>query len=984
MTRISTLDSPMGVMKAGGTIEAQYDVPADAWYFSENACRTMPYAVLLEAALQPCGWFASYMGCALQSAEDLYFRNLDGTATQHLEIHPDSGTLTTRVKSTGVSKAGAIIIVNFQVTCLLGDDLAFEMKTVFGFFTAGALADQAGLPVKAEDRERLAAPGKLKMNLVPRPPRFFEGSAALPGPMLMLPERITEYQEEGGPAGKGYLRAEADVDSNHWFFKSHFFGDPVQPGSLGLEALLQLLQFYMLHTGMDADLENPRFQAIATGEAMTWKYRGQVTPNKQRVTYEVAVTDKRRDEDGSLVIADVSLWVDGLRIYEATGMGMRLVSQVTALPVGHEEVLDPERDTWLKDHAPTWTVPALPMMSMVDRIAQAGLARAPGRKVVGLENVTVHRWLDFARGPRYLKTRGTPLSADRIACSLLVWHEDSARWQTVASGDVLVSERRPMTRKPFPAIDGTKLDDPYEAGTLFHGPDFRVLESLVVGEGGSSAVLNAEPGPVPPGLLNQRLLDGATHGIPHDGFQQWCADLPADHVAYPKLLRRASFHTETPLSGTVRCETRFVGRAENGNPVCRMTLIHGEQIWAQFELEEIMFPKGPLGTVDPAVRRLFLMGRQVPGVSLSRIERDRATVAHEDIMASDWLSGTLERVYNLPAGLDTAAKARAIAPREAVAHLADVHPGSVRLLDNDQAMPAQRPLHIYHLENEVLERAYQTRARREAGIYFEGIRRFWREHLGVEAWLGEDLFQSLIDHFIEGVVLEDPDDFAGLRGQGVVFLANHQTGIESLLFSVVMSHLLELKVPVFARSTHRDSWIGKIISALFAAPDLRDPELMILVDRENPAHLLSAMQQIFGGMQAHQHSLLVHAEGTRSTHCRQPVMQVSSTLIDMAVKHGVPVVPVRFSGGLPTEAVAKKIKFPIGFGKQEILIGKALSPESLANMDSGRRKQALLDAMNSVGPGLPTGITPTRGRGLHGTSRGPCWRNAPSWPPRRS
>ncbi|MCB0049697.1 MAG: hypothetical protein KDE24_09175, partial [Caldilinea sp.] len=68
---------------SGGTLEAEYQIPPDAWYFSENGNRTMPYAVLLEAALQPCGWFASYKGSVLQSGEELYFRNLDGTATQH-------------------------------------------------------------------------------------------------------------------------------------------------------------------------------------------------------------------------------------------------------------------------------------------------------------------------------------------------------------------------------------------------------------------------------------------------------------------------------------------------------------------------------------------------------------------------------------------------------------------------------------------------------------------------------------------------------------------------------------------------------------------------------------------------------------------------------------------------------------------------------------------------------------------------------------
>ena len=70
-----------GNLQAGGTITAQYDVPPDAWYFDADRSDTMPFAVLLETALQPCGWFAAYLGSALTSDVDIKFRNLGGQAT---------------------------------------------------------------------------------------------------------------------------------------------------------------------------------------------------------------------------------------------------------------------------------------------------------------------------------------------------------------------------------------------------------------------------------------------------------------------------------------------------------------------------------------------------------------------------------------------------------------------------------------------------------------------------------------------------------------------------------------------------------------------------------------------------------------------------------------------------------------------------------------------------------------------------------------
>jgi len=81
-------------MVSGAMAEAQYDVPSDAWYFAADRQPLMPFSVLLEAALQPCGWLAAYVGSALTSPTDISFRNLGGNAVQHRPVTPESGTLT--------------------------------------------------------------------------------------------------------------------------------------------------------------------------------------------------------------------------------------------------------------------------------------------------------------------------------------------------------------------------------------------------------------------------------------------------------------------------------------------------------------------------------------------------------------------------------------------------------------------------------------------------------------------------------------------------------------------------------------------------------------------------------------------------------------------------------------------------------------------------------------------------------------------------
>ena len=86
-------------MAPGGSAEAEFDVAPDAWYFEADRQDRMPFAVLLEVALQACGWMAAYMGSALTSDDDLKFRNLGGTGRQHRPVTRQTGTLTTRVRS---------------------------------------------------------------------------------------------------------------------------------------------------------------------------------------------------------------------------------------------------------------------------------------------------------------------------------------------------------------------------------------------------------------------------------------------------------------------------------------------------------------------------------------------------------------------------------------------------------------------------------------------------------------------------------------------------------------------------------------------------------------------------------------------------------------------------------------------------------------------------------------------------------------------
>ncbi len=157
------------------------------------------------------------------------------------------------------------------------------------------------------------------LDAAPAVPRLARGR-------IRMIDGITGYWPEAGAAHLGRLRGEKGVDAGEWFFKAHFYQDPVQPGSLGLQAMTELLQAGMLARGMAEGIPTPRFEAVATGVPHEWKYRGQVLPENTSVTVEVALKEVRIEGAVALAVADAWLWVDGKRIYEARDLAARIVS----------------------------------------------------------------------------------------------------------------------------------------------------------------------------------------------------------------------------------------------------------------------------------------------------------------------------------------------------------------------------------------------------------------------------------------------------------------------------------------------------------------------------------------------------------------------------------------------------------------------------------------------------------------------------------
>jgi 3-hydroxyacyl-[acyl-carrier protein] dehydratase/trans-2-decenoyl-[acyl-carrier protein] isomerase len=144
---------------------------------------------------------------------------------------------------------------------------------------------------------------------------FGPGNAQLPLPPMLMFDRIVRISDEGGAFGKGQIIAELDINPDLWFFKCHFQGDPVMPGCLGLDAMWQLVGFFLGWMGGPG-----HGRALGAGEV---KFTGQVVPENRLVTYRI---DMKRVIMRRLYmgIGDAVMLVDGTEIYHAKDLRVGL------------------------------------------------------------------------------------------------------------------------------------------------------------------------------------------------------------------------------------------------------------------------------------------------------------------------------------------------------------------------------------------------------------------------------------------------------------------------------------------------------------------------------------------------------------------------------------------------------------------------------------------------------------------------------------
>ncbi|MCP4163886.1 MAG: 3-hydroxyacyl-[acyl-carrier-protein] dehydratase FabA [Deltaproteobacteria bacterium] len=317
-----------------GEVVTEYDVPEGAWYFKDNSNPYMPYSVIMEIALQPCGFVSCVMETTLMFPEtDFYFRNLDGKGEYLCDIDLRGKTITNKSRLLSTSSMTDTIIQTFDFELSVDGIPFYKGDAVFGYFVASALTNQVGLDNGIDNHpmtDKKYLKGKydsLDLNDFKTREAFFDKKVEKPlyhlaKDQLDLLNSTVLIDHTGGEKNLGYIYADKLIDISDWYFKFHFFQDPVMPGSLGIETMLQAIQIYILKCDLGKGFKSPKFSQNLS--ETKWCYRGQINPEVDSMAIEVHITGIEKSDGKITVFADSSLWKEKIRIYEAKNLSVTI------------------------------------------------------------------------------------------------------------------------------------------------------------------------------------------------------------------------------------------------------------------------------------------------------------------------------------------------------------------------------------------------------------------------------------------------------------------------------------------------------------------------------------------------------------------------------------------------------------------------------------------------------------------------------------
>lgn len=217
---------------------------------------------------------------------------------------------------------------------------------------------------------------------------------------------------------------------------------------------------------------------------------------------------------------------------------------------------------------------------------------------------------------------------------------------------------------------------------------------------------------------------------------------------------------------------------------------------------------------------------------------------------------------------------------------------------------------------------------------------------GLEDGLLLDMTGAFLDEFVEDLIFEDVGDFYSISGPAI-YMANHQTAVESYLALAVIYGLKGGRLSAISKQENKELWIGKLLE--LGKHLLRDMPLdIIYFNRDKPEEFITIYKNYLNSARENNHSLLVHVSGTREMVEGALLERMSSVLIDIALEYDLPIVPLRFTNGLPPESHSKRWDFPFNNQKQTYIFGKQLNLKEMKTLRPTERTMIFLNQSNRM------------------------------------
>ncbi|MFQ5903553.1 MAG: hypothetical protein ACE5JO_07680 [Candidatus Binatia bacterium] len=333
--RVIELNAKRGVYE-GSFLLSETDLTDGKWYLQDGYIPTGVYSEGCQGILL----LLSKLGIEFLNKRSERFRLLGSKVAYYGGLPKVGDKLKYKISLNSLVNQEGSVIAFFLCECYVDGRLRLRGYSNAGFFALEELIGARGIlwnPVENKDRVVLDGPlltpvvsckrqafGKEQLVALSKGDlSYCFGSAfevsdhhatpRLSGDRLLFLDRVANIDLEGGPWGRGYLRAETDVDPNEWFFKVHFKNDPVMPGTLMLEGCLQAMMFFLLYMGFSLERDGHHFEPVS-GHTQQFRCRGQVYPESRHVVYEVFVQEIGENPH-PYIRASVQVFSDGLKIF---------------------------------------------------------------------------------------------------------------------------------------------------------------------------------------------------------------------------------------------------------------------------------------------------------------------------------------------------------------------------------------------------------------------------------------------------------------------------------------------------------------------------------------------------------------------------------------------------------------------------------------------------------------------------------------------